>query len=102
MRTLSQSSNVQLLLDRVELSAEFSNSKLGVPFQEAISVTLLHEEYPYEPLELHSTQNMTTEEADYLTLCWEGMRRANGAIFSRKANNTHCISLYFPDISSAL
>ncbi|MEC8380254.1 MAG: PAS domain-containing protein [Myxococcota bacterium] len=102
MRTLSPSTNVKLVLERVLLSAEFSNTTLGVPFQEAISVTLCHEDYPIENTELHSKHNKTATEADYLTLCWEGMRRANGAIFSRKTNNAHCISLYFPDISSAL
>ena len=102
MRSVSAEQDLSLRVETTVLSEDFANSTLGVPFQEAIAVTLVNHNYPFDPENLHSTANMISSEADYLTLCWEGMRRSNGALFSRFANNGHCISLYFPDMSSAL
>lgn len=101
-RMNSEETKFTLQIQMLELDTEFASSTLGVYFQKSVVITLMQEGYPINHDKLHKNHNSLLPEADFLTLCWEGVRRANGSIFSRFANNAVCISLYFPDMSDAL
>jgi nitrogen fixation/metabolism regulation signal transduction histidine kinase len=101
-RINSREAKFKLDIQMLELDTDFATGTLGVYFQKGIALTLMQDGYPNNPDKLHVNHNQILPEADFLTLCWEGVRRANGAIFSRFANNALCISLYFPDMSDAL
>jgi len=78
----------------------FANQVSGVADGTYVIVTLRDEEFPMTDVMLNIGDYFEPDEADALSLAWEGVSRAKGSIIQRQDNyKNFCVSLYFPEIT---
>ena len=90
-----------LSIDQVDLTQPFSSHVLGVPSQEYVAITLRERNFPFEKNILNTDAFLEPDEAEALTLAWEGIIRAKGSIAQRiDKDGNICISIYLPEVIS--
>jgi PAS domain S-box-containing protein len=89
-----------LSIDTVEITTPFSTYGIGVPEGEYVVATLRQRNFPFETYILNTDSFHVPDEAEALSLCWEGAVRAKGSIAQRiDKDDNICISIYIPSIT---
>ena len=85
----------------VDIDGHFATNIAGLVQGEYIAVTLREEEFELSDDMLTTDVYYEPDEADALSLAWEGVARARGSIMQRVSpEGFFCVTLFFPEVTS--